>query len=190
MKKKTATNDNAKKATQGSGDKIPSIHAATPNALARSPDRWVSCYVAGKNRHAPMLSAIRKDWPTIRFAARWPLIASMPSEANRPARHWQDDNLADMMTSEVMVVYAEPGDHLSNAIFEAGIAWQMGKRIWLVSPGMFERDDETVEGDEGRIVDHPDFKNLRGRPRVRLVRSLAAALTEIATLADYPSRGA
>lgn len=163
----------------------PPPSGSSPNALSSAPDRWVSLYVAAKLRHAPMFLALRKDWPKIRFAARWPLTATLESESNRPALHWQDDNLADMMTSEIVLVYAEPGDHLQNALFEAGIAWHMGKKIWLVSPGMFEKagDDE-----EGKIVDHPDFKNLRGRPRVRLVRSLAQALGEIARLADYPPR--
>jgi hypothetical protein len=160
------------------GDAIPSTREATPNALTSAPDRWVSLYVAAKLRHAPMLVEVRKSWPKIRFSARWPLIATLESESNRPARHWQDDNLADMMTSEVVLIYAEPGDHLQNALFEAGIAWQMGKKIWLVSAKLTEDSFE-----------HPDFKNLRGRPRVRLVSNFEKALEEIAKLAEYPSRG-
>lgn len=156
--------------------KVLTDHGDSPNAISSPPDRWVSCYVASKKRHAPFLTGLRKDWPKIRFSARWPLVAYLPSEESRPARHWQDDNLSDLLGSEVFLIYAEAADKMQNALFEAGIAWAHQKPIYVVGK----------DADGG---DHPDFKNLRGRPRVHMMPNLTRALEAIAMRARYDFRG-
>lgn len=95
------------------------------------PGRYASAYVSAKRIHAPMLVAIRKDWPRVNFTARWPVVANISSEHARPARLWLRDNIDDIARSDHFVAFAEQTDELNGTIFEAGCAAILGKPIFV-----------------------------------------------------------
>jgi nucleoside 2-deoxyribosyltransferase len=102
--------------------------------MSAPPGRFTSVYVAAKLIHAAELVEMRQHWPTIYFTARWPLTANLPSEQSKPAALWTRDNRDDIARSDVVLVYADPHDHLTDVLWEVGIALAMGKDIYLVGP--------------------------------------------------------
>jgi nucleoside 2-deoxyribosyltransferase len=130
------------------------------------PGRFVSVYITSKRIHADYLLSLRQEWPHLYFTARWPVVRNIPTEQNRPAAHWLQDNVGDMERAEVVVLLAHPDDDLSGSIFEAGIAWGMGKTIYLVG-------------------ENRSYKEWKFAARIRRHPTMALALEEITRSIAY-----
>jgi len=136
--------------------------------LKSPPSRFVTCYVTAKRIHSDMILDLRDHWQKIHFTAHWPVVRNLPTEHNRPAREWIVNNTDDIIRSETVLCFAHPADVLCGSIFELGIAYAHGKRIWLVG-------------------ENEGYKEWRFAPRIRRAATLEVALTEITRLAEYQS---
>lgn len=114
------------------------IRTDNPQIMPFNPARVVRVYTASKTRHAEMLKGLRGR-EGVHFTARWPLICNLASESTTPTQQWMDDNFDDIIRSQVVLVYAEEGEHLKWGIGEVGYAIAHGKEIWLIG-------------------DHPDYE--------------------------------
>lgn len=99
--------------------------------------RHLRVYTASKLHYAPMWRELRvdADWRFVHFTARWPFMTLCEfhaSEAAPQARHFWMHDEHDVAQSDVVLVYAEPEDHLRGALVEAGMALGAGKRVLLV----------------------------------------------------------
>jgi len=101
-------------------------------SMALPPGASVSLYAASKLLHAKKILAIRDAYPNIYLTSRWAAVADVSSEMNRPARHWLEDNKADIRRADVFLVYAERDDDLKGALYEAGYADAHGKPIYVI----------------------------------------------------------
>lgn len=108
-----------------------------------------SCYTASKIEHAAKWRRLRRD-VRVKWTAHWPDIA-VDSTADNSKWFWQIDH-QDIANSDFVLVYAEPGEHLRGALFEAGIAIGTGKRVvvvgehsdygtWQYHPGVLRAPD-------------------------------------------------
>lgn len=88
----------------------------------------IPVYIASKRRHAEKLKALRPDG--LHFISRWLDTGNLASNAAKPASHWQRENYTDIRAAEVVLVYAEKGEHLVNALQEVGYAIAWGKPIY------------------------------------------------------------
>lgn len=101
-------------------------------SMIAPPGASVALYTASKMLHAGKMLAIRDDYPAIYLTSRWPAFAGVSSEYNRPARHWLEDNKADIRRADVFLIYAEKDDDLKGALYEAGYADAFDKPIYVV----------------------------------------------------------
>lgn len=101
-------------------------------ALSVPPGKFINVYVTSKRIHAAELLALRGNWEHINFTARWPVVRDISTEQSRPASLWLQDNVDDILRSDVLVCKAEKADMLSGSIWEVGVAWANGKPIYLV----------------------------------------------------------
>lgn len=96
------------------------------------PGKFVSIYITSKRIHANQLLELRKNWPHLYFTAKWPVVRDITAEQARPAVHWLQDNVDDIVRSDVFMCFAETDDNLNGSIWEAGVAWAHNKPIYLV----------------------------------------------------------
>lgn len=92
----------------------------------------IRVYVASKMRHAEKMMKLRNEYPDIHFTARWPITASLGSEANRPVYQWMSESEIDLLNSDCVLVYAEPGEVLKTALVQVGIAYAKRVPIFVV----------------------------------------------------------
>jgi hypothetical protein len=113
-------------------------------------------YFASKMHHAVKWKGFY-DHPDIHVVSRWPFLETFvePTPANAK-KFWLDDH-ADVTRADVVIVYAEEGEHLRGALIEAGIGIALGKRIIVVG-------------------DHPDYGTWQHHPQVQRAISLENAL--------------
>lgn len=114
-------------------------------------------YTASKLWHWPAWLRIAREWTEVTFTAHWPGhvrdgITEVPENA---VEFWVED-LADVARSDVVLVYAEPGDHLRGALVEAGMGLALGKRVIVVG-------------------EHDDYGTWQYHPLVTRVANLAEA---------------
>lgn len=92
----------------------------------------LSIYTASKIDHASRWLELRMLWPEFDFLARWPdAIGKTEETPENAARFWRED-LEDVLASDVVMVYGEPGETLRGALVEAGMGLARGKRLLLV----------------------------------------------------------
>lgn len=122
-------------------------------------------YTASKLCHASKWLALRSLWPEVHFTARWPhLVGNVSDEEVNAALFWLRD-IADVQKSDVVLLYAEEGEHLRGALVEAGAALGLGKRVICVG-------------------DHPDYGTWRFHPMVTRLPTLEAARADLAKWHD------
>lgn len=117
----------------------------------------IRVYTASKLQHWLKWKELRAEWPEFKFTARWPDvdIASIPGTPEQCAAHWLDDE-KDVRSADVVLVYAEDGEHLRGALIEAGMAIALGKQVIVVG-------------------NHPDFGTWQHHPNVTRVADLSHA---------------
>jgi len=119
--------------------------------------------MASKLRHRQRWISIRSQWPGVTFTARWPDFEKDRPDSNEEARgNWLKDE-EDVRSADVVLVYAEEGEHLRGALVEAGMAIALGKIVMVVG-------------------NHPDFGTWQHHPKVLHAADLdhaRARLTEL-----------
>jgi nucleoside 2-deoxyribosyltransferase len=94
----------------------------------------IRVYTASCTQHASLWQTLVSDWLEVHFTARWALVHA---PANVPESHakvfWSQD-LADVLASDVVLIYAEEGDQLRGALVEAGAALGAGRPVLAVGP--------------------------------------------------------
>ena len=124
----------------------------------------IRVYAASKMRHAEKMMKLRQDYPDIHFTARWPITAGLGSEANRPVYQWMSESEIDLLNSDCMLVYAEPGEVLKTALVQVGIAY--AKRIPIFVVGEHESYAEW-QFNSNLVVRCPNMKRAMESIRVR-----------------------
>lgn len=116
-------------------------------------------YMASKMQHAETWRKLYND-PTIHICSRWPFLEPFidPTPANS-RRFWQDD-MADILACDALLVYALPGEHLRGALVEAGAAIALGKLVLTVG-------------------DHVDYGTWAHHPCVLTASTLSNAIAAI-----------
>jgi hypothetical protein len=92
--------------------------------------------------------------------ARWPKLHVEGTPDNSPALanlFWKQDQ-ADVIRSDVVMVYAEPQDHLRGALIEAGMGIAYGKTVIVIG-------------------DHPDYGSWQYHRQVIRAEDYAEAMT-------------
>lgn len=138
----------------------------------------IKVYIAAKRRHAEKLSAL--DYAGIHVNSRWIDLALVERDRKRkkPVTQWQQENFDDISSAHFFGLYLEPGDELEGALWEAGYAAGIGKKIWVIGDG----HGVEVEIDPGVFKRLPHRGILPWalyRQQVRIVLSLEAAFESI-----------
>lgn len=125
----------------------------------------VRVYGASKLKHAGLWKELRTQWPEIIWTARWPVmhVGTVPDEPCFAKVFWQHD-YEDVREADVVMVYAEPQDHLRGALVEAGMCIAMGGRVIVVG-------------------DNPDYGTWQYHPQVYKAKDLAEARLLLKTMA-------
>ncbi len=90
-------------------------------------------YTASKVCEAEQWIKLRGLWPEFDFTAHWPdLIGRIPENVSDFARRFWEQDVADVLRSDVVLVYPTQGQSLRGALVEAGMAIGAGKRVLLV----------------------------------------------------------
>ena len=120
--------------------------------------RQIKVAIASKLRHADFLRKQRLDG--FHFNSRWLDTGNLASNAAKPVTHWLRENLDDIEASDMLIGYAEEGEHLKTAIGEIFHAMAHGKPVWLIG-------------------DHQDYEPWgHFYPHIRRARSFEQALSE------------
>lgn len=116
-------------------------------------------YFASKLKHAPMWRKLCAENNHIIAHARWLKHSTLgtPDTPDNARRFWIEDE-EDILTADIVVVYAEPSEHLRGALVEAGLAIANRKTLivvgqhpdygtWQYHPGVIriETLDETLK---------------------------------------------
>jgi hypothetical protein len=122
-------------------------------------------YTASKLSKAPMWRKLINEWPEVDFTARWVTkhVGTTPDHPCFAKVFWQHD-FADVKLADVVLVYADEGDHLRGALVEAGMAIAFGREVIVVG-------------------EHPDYSTWQFHPSVHRVPDLEHARTLLATMA-------
>jgi hypothetical protein len=123
----------------------------------------IRVYTASKLHHRHRWISLRSQWPDVTFTARWPdLEKDNPPSEGEARRNWLKDE-EDVRRADVVLVYAEAGDHLRGALIEAGMALALGKIVLVVG-------------------DHPDFGTWQHHPGVMHATDLDHARSRLTEL--------
>lgn len=127
-------------------------------------------YTASKLAQAPRWRDLHEAWPEIEFTARW-VTLHVGERADHAcfARVFWEHDLADVVASDVVLLYAEEDEHLRGGLVEAGMAIALGKAVIVVG-------------------DHPDYGTWQFHPRVQRVPDLAYARMLLQTMAKTRTR--
>jgi hypothetical protein len=108
----------------------------------------IRVYTASKLGHSRRWIDLRSSWQDVTFTARWPDMHATtgPPTPERARLHWLEDE-EDVRSADVVLVYAEEGEHLRGALVEAGMGIALGKTIIVVG-------------------EHPDFGTWQHHPKV------------------------
>lgn len=92
----------------------------------------VSIYGASRLKHSSMWLELKKTEPDINWTAHWPsIVGKIPDTPEYATAFWIVD-YNDIVAADAVIVYAELNDPLRGAIFEAGLAIGMGKRVCVI----------------------------------------------------------
>lgn len=83
----------------------------------------IRVFPISKLRHADLVMHWREEYPDIHFTARWPITASLGSEAQRPVYQWMNEAEIELLNSDCVLVYAEKGEILKTGLVQVGIAF-------------------------------------------------------------------
>lgn len=127
----------------------------------------VKVYFASKTCHAPKWIGLRAAWQDrIHFVARWPyMVGVVPATDPVAAQNFWQDDMLDVSTADVVIVYVEPGEHLRGALVEAGMA--LAYDNWVIVVG-----------------NSPDYGTWQYHPKVRQADTIDQALTLATQLVD------
>lgn len=92
----------------------------------------IRVYVASKLRHAEKFMKLRDQYPDIHFTARWPIVAGLGSEAQRPVYQWMSESETEICNSDCVLVYVEAGEILKTGLLQVGIAYRQRVPIFVV----------------------------------------------------------
>lgn len=118
-------------------------------------------YTASKMKHAPKWLELHRNNKHIYCHARWLKHTQIGTEdsADNAGEFWLQDE-EDVKNADVLLLYAEEGEHLRGALVEAGIA--IGHGIPVIVVGK-----------------HHDYGTWQHHPGVYIVKDLHDALVEI-----------
>ena len=88
--------------------------------------------VCAKLRHAPMFLKLREDYPDVHFISRWIVTASQGSEEQKPVYEWMREAEIEIANSHCVIVYAERGEILKNALVQVGMAIAMRIPVYVI----------------------------------------------------------
>ena len=81
--------------------------------------------IAAKLRHAEMFKKLRENHPDIHFISRWIVTTEKGSEEQKPVYEWMREAEIEIANSHCMLVWAERGEILKNALIQVGMAIAM-----------------------------------------------------------------
>lgn len=94
----------------------------------------IRVYPSSKVKHAPMWRKFQQEVPHVFFNARWIKRAEKESDLkNDDFRDLWKECQQDIQDSDVLLVYAEDGDHLKGALVEVGMALASNVNVLLVT---------------------------------------------------------
>lgn len=88
--------------------------------------------VCAKLRHAPMFLKLREQYPDIHFISRWIVTASLGSEEQKPVYEWMGEAEMEICNSHCVIVYAERGEVLKNALVQVGLALRQRTPVYVI----------------------------------------------------------
>lgn len=89
-------------------------------------------YVASKMKHASMWRELYGQHQNVHMVSRWPFLEPFIDATPENGVKFWDTDIADIRDADVLVVYAEEGEHLRGALVEVGVALALGKRVITV----------------------------------------------------------
>lgn len=142
-------------------------------------------YVASKLVHA---EALRKLWVRrndIKFTSRWVFLEGhVPDDLSHAQGFWADD-VTDVLASDALILYAEPGENLRGALFEAGIFYaKRGGEIYVV-----DALGKPLAGQARDQTNRPNYGTFPALPGFTYVPSIDAALDMIILKKDLTPMG-
>ncbi len=164
--------------------------------MSMPPGQFVRVYITSKRIHANFLLDIRKNFPNIYFTARWPVVRDISAEQTKPAALWIQDNVDDIIRSDIFACYAEEDDVLNGSIWESAVAWAHGKPIFLAgrNEGFKEwkfaprtRSFETLDSALDAALDHIRYQKTEAEKILEVVQAnhLQAQENHLQTQANY-----
>ena len=117
-------------------------------------------YTASKLTKGEMWRRLHEEWPEVFFHARWlkhNVIGTEDSPRNAK-RFWIEDE-EDVQHADIILVYAEPDDHLKGALVEVGMGIAYGKRIAVIG----EHPDYSTWQYHPRVEHYPTLSSFRSR---------------------------
>lgn len=130
----------------------------------------IKVYGASHLGDADFWRKLRSEWTEVEFTARWPIDSVAdgkpiwPHDPSHGRLFWQKDH-DDVARADVVLVYSQILDPLRGAIFEAGIAVGLGKRIIIVG-------------------DHPSYSTWQYHPATFRVETIDHARSLLRLMAD------
>jgi hypothetical protein len=123
-------------------------------------------YIASKFHHGQRWKDLSEEaykydhpWYGITFVGRWFLdyAGVIPDEPQFCKLGWEHD-IEDVIACDVLIVYAEPEEHLRGALVEVGAALAYGRYVLTIG-------------------DHPDYGTWKHHANVHQMKDLDSALT-------------
>jgi nucleoside 2-deoxyribosyltransferase len=117
----------------------------------------IRVYTAGKLTSGFIFRDLHDRWPYVYFHARWLKHNKIgtPDTRDHATRFWVEDE-QDVRSADVLLVYADKGEHLRGALVEVGIAIACGVPVVVVGK-------------------HEDYGTWQYHPGVTKVKSLEQA---------------
>lgn len=124
----------------------------------------LAIYTASKVSYSPLWLRLRSEWPEFDWTAHWPEnIGHVPETPENAVKFW-DENISDIMMSNVVLVYAPYGDILRGALVEAGAGLAFGLQVVVCGQS-------------------DSFGTWQYHPNCRLVKELDEARAELGLMA-------
>jgi len=124
----------------------------------------IKVYTASKLDQAQRWKDLAKEWIEVEFTARWVShhAGTTPDHECFAKVFWQHD-VEDVLAADVVLVFAEPHEHLRGALVEAGMAIAFGLQVIVVGT-------------------HQDYGTWQYHPAVHRVPDLDYARTLLQTM--------
>lgn len=137
----------------------------------------IKVYVTSKRRHAPLLLRRLSAAPGVHVVSRW----METTHREKLPVHYMPENFDDIVSSHVVLVYAELGDRLRQSIGEVYYGLAHSKPIFVVGQRVDNADGSGVPG----VVYHPDYDDWSAyAPHVRRAGDLDHAIAQLRAWAN------